>query len=56
MRMFDRLTCLSVRFQKRPQVSLAALSALPSPLAEVSGLGNHTPAVSSIAPNSIYRP
>ena len=51
--MFDRLTCLSVRIRKRPQVDLAALEALQSLLAEVSRPGEDVPAVSSIVPDSV---
>ena len=51
--MFDRLTCLSVRLRRRPQVDLAALDALQSLLAEVSGSGDPTPSVFSIVPDSI---
>ena len=51
--MFDRVTCLSVRLRRRPQVDLAALDALQSLLAEVSGPGDHTPAVFSIIADSI---
>ena len=51
--MFDRLTCLSVRIRKRPEVDLAALEALQSLLAEVSRPGEDAPAVSSIIPDSV---
>ena len=43
--MFDRLTCLSVRIRKRPQVDLAALDALQRLLAEVVRPGEDSPAV-----------
>ena len=46
--MFDRVTCLSVRIRKRPQVDLAALDVLQSLLAEVSRPREDTPAVSLI--------
>ena len=51
--MFDRVTCLSVRIRKRPQIDLAGLDALRSLLAEVSRPVEHSPAVSSIAPDSV---
>ena len=51
--MFDRVTCLSVRIRKRPEVDLAALEGLQSLLAEVSRSGEDAPAVSSITPDSV---
>ena len=51
--MFDRLTCLSVRIRKRPEVDLAALDVLQSLLAEVSRPREDAPAVSSITPDSV---